>query len=256
MNDLLRIDPAFEKEKIISFLKQTLREQNKKKVVLGMSGGIDSATSFYLLKEVVEPNNIIIAHLYYFESKLKDFKNSLEKAGIPNKNIYEMSIKDIVDKLKKILNIPDEDKIRLGNIMTRVRMTMLYDFAKKHNALVLGTEDKSEFYLGYFTRFGDEASDIEPIRHLYKTQIYQLAKYLGVPREIVNQKSSPGLWPGHTAEEELGFSYAEADVVLYLYHDKKTPIEEIKKIDFPNAKKIIDWTRKNSFKHHTPYIIR
>jgi len=253
MNQLPFIDAKKEKGKIVNFLKKTLKEQGKKKVVLGMSGGIDSATSFYLLKEAVTPENILIAHLYYFQSKLQNFINSLEKANISNKNIYEISIKNSVNELKKILNIPSEDKVRFGNVMARVRMIMLYDFAKKNNALVLGTEDKSEFFLGYFTRFGDEASDIEPIRHLYKTHVYQLAKYLGVPKEIINQKPSPDLWSGHTAENELGFSYEEADIILYLYKDKNMPIEKIKQAGFLNAQKIIDWVNKNSFKHHLPY---
>ncbi|KKQ27209.1 MAG: NH(3)-dependent NAD(+) synthetase [Candidatus Levybacteria bacterium GW2011_GWA2_37_36] len=255
MNDL-RIDPAFEKNKITSFIKTTLKEQGFKKVVLGMSGGIDSATTFRLLKEAIEPANILIAHLYYFESKLEDFKSSLQKANIPNENIYELPIKNAVGELRKTLNIPEEDRLRLGNVMARIRMIILYDLAKKNDALVLGTEDKSEFYLGYFTRFGDEASDIEPIRHLYKTQVYQLAKYLGVPKEIVNRKSSPDLWPGHTAEKELGFSYEEADIVLYLYFEQENNLSEIISKGFPNAKKIIDWTCKNSFKHHLPYVIK
>lgn len=255
MNDLLKIDPAAERERIVNFLKKTLKEQNKNKVVLGMSGGIDSVTSFYLLKEAVAPKNILIAHLHYFQSKLSDFKDSLERANIPLGNIYDFSIKSAVDGIKKILNIPGKDKIRLGNVMARTRMIILYDLAKKHNALVLGTEDKSEFLLGYFTRFGDEASDIEPIRHLYKTQVYTLAKHLGVPNKIIARKSSPDLWPGQTAEKELGFSYEEADIVLYLCRDKKMSIEQIKKAGFPNAKKIIDFVNRNSFKHHLPYII-
>lgn len=256
MNNPLKIDPAAEREKIVSFLRKTLREQGKRKVVIGMSGGIDSTTSLYLLKEALEPENILVAHLYYFQSKLENFKSSLIKAGISNENIHELSIKNSVDGLKEILKIPNEDKIRLGNIMARIRMIMLYDFAKKHDALVLGTEDKSEFLLGYFTRFGDEASDIEPIRHLYKTQVYQLAKYLDVPQEIINQKSSPDLWLGQTAEKELGFSYTEADSVLHLYHDKKMSLEEIKKMNLLNAEKIITYVCKNSFKHNLPYTVK
>src|SRR3990167_460799 len=252
MNDL-RIDPAFEKNKITSFIKTTLKEQGFKKVVLGMSGGIDSATTFRLLKEAIEPANILIAHLYYFESKLEDFKSSLQKANIPNENIYELPIKNAVGELRKTLNIPEEDRLRLGNVMARIRMIILYDLAKKNDALVLGTEDKSEFYLGYFTRFGDEASDIEPIRHLYKTQVYQLAEYLGVPKNVLKQKPSPGLWNGHTAEKELGFSYEEADNVLHLYFDQKKIIGEIVYKDFSNAQKIIAWANKNSFKHHLPH---
>lgn len=267
MYNLPNIDPSEEVKRITSFIKTTLREQGFKKVVLGMSGGIDSTTAFYLLKEALDPENILIAHLYYFESKLKDFGSSLKKADISNKNIYELSIKNTVDALAKTLFSTSEvglrprhtsevNQVRLGNIMARIRMIMLYDLAKKNNALVLGTEDKSEFYLGYFTRFGDEASDIEPIRHLYKTQVYVLAKYLGVQKEIINQKSSPGLWIGQTAEKELGFSYKEADTVLYLYCDKKLSLEEIKKAGFPNAENIINYVRKNSFKHRTPYFIK
>lgn len=267
MYQLPIIDVEKEKKKIISFLKQTLKEQNKKQVVLGMSGGIDSATCFYLLKETIPPENILIAHLYYFQSKLKDFQDSLEKAQVPSKNIHELSIKNAVDELAKTLfptsevelrprHTSEVNRIRLGNIMARIRMIMLYDFAKKNDALVLGTEDKSEFLLGYYTRFGDQASDIEPIRHLYKTQVYQLAKYLNVPEEIINQRSSPDLWLGHTAEKELGFSYAEADIVLHLCIDKKIPIEEIKKMNLPNAEKIINWVRKNSFKRHLPYAVK
>jgi NAD+ synthase len=254
MNQLSTLNVKTEKEKIITFLKKTLRDQGKQKIVLGLSGGIDSVVCFYLLEEALDPKNILIAYLPHFKSKFKDFKNILEEAKIPNQNIYRESIKKSVAEFKNILNLQSEDKLRLGNIMARIRMIMLYDLAKKHDALVLGTEDKSEFLLGYFTRFGDAASDIEPIRHLYKTQVYQLAKALGVPEKIIKQKSSPDLWIGQTAEKELGFSYEEADNVLRLYFDKKMSIEKIKKLNFPNAEKVIARAQKNSFKHGLPYI--
>jgi NAD+ synthase len=253
MNNLPTIDVEKETEKIVSFLKQTLREQNKKKIILGMSGGVDSTTVFYLLSRAVAPENILIIHSYYFQSKLKDFRSILEEAKIPSENIIELSIKNTVLEIKKRLNLSDEDRIRLGNVIARTRMIALYDLAKKNNALVLGTEDKSEFLLGYFTRFGDEASDIEPIRHLYKTQVYTLAKYLGVPQAIINQKASPELWIGQTAKKELGFSYTEADIVLHLYRDRKMKIEKIEAMGFSNAKKIISRVRENSFKRNLPY---
>jgi NAD+ synthase len=253
MIQLPTIDTKKETKKIAEFLKQTLKKQNKKKVVLGMSGGVDSTTSFYLLRKAVAPENILIIHSYYFQSKLKELKGILEEAKIPNENIFDLSIKDTVLKIKKILSISDKDKIRLGNIMARVRMIMLYDLAKKNEALVLGTEDKSEFLLGYFTRFGDEASDIEPIRHLYKTRVYALAKYLGVPKEIINQKASPELWVGQTAEKELGFSYEEADMILHLYFDKEMKVKEIETMGFSNAEKVIKRAKKNFFKHNLPY---
>ena len=127
--------------------------------------------------------------------------------------------------------------------------------AKQLNCLVLGTENKTEYLLGYFTRFGDEASDIEPIQHLYKTQVYELAKYLKVPEEIIKATPSAGLWSGQTDEGEFGFSYQEADPVLYLYFEKKQTVEEIKKLGCKKAQKIIDFALQNSFKHEVPYTL-
>lgn len=253
--NLLKIDPVLEKKKIVKFIKKTLQKQGFKNVVLGMSGGIDSVTCFYLLKEAVAPENIFLVHLPYFGSSLKNFKSFLEKAKIPDKNIYDLPIKSTVGGIKQALRIPDDDKIRLGNVMARIRMIMLYDLAKKHQALVCGTENKSEFYLGYFTRFGDAASDFEPIRHLYKTQVYQLADCLNLPRQIIALPPTAGLWPGQTDETDFGFSYSEADAVLYLFQDKKIPIAEIAKMNLPNAEKIINYVCRNSFKHKLPYTL-
>ncbi len=147
----------------------------------------------------------------------------------------------------------DKEKVRVGNIMARIRMILLYDLAKKHNALVCGTENKSEFLLGYFTRFGDEASDFEPIQHLYKTQVFQLASFLNVPKNIIQQVPTAGLWRNQTDEKEFGFTYKEADQVLFYYYDQKLKLEEIKGMGFKNAATIINFALKNSYKHRTPY---
>ncbi|MBI3070280.1 MAG: NAD(+) synthase, partial [Candidatus Levybacteria bacterium] len=205
------INPEKEKKQIVQFIKQTLQKEGFQNVVIGVSGGVDSTTSLYLLKEAIPLKNIFPVHLYYFNPDLEFEENA-----------YHLSIKSIVDKLAKTLGVqPLKDSIRLGNIMARVRMILLYDLAKKHQALVCGTENRSEYHLGYFTRFGDEASDFEPIRHLYKTQVYQLASYLGVPKTVIDKKPTAGLWAEQTDEGEFGFSYKEADPVLYLYFDKK-----------------------------------
>lgn len=264
-----------EKQKITSFIKSVLKKEGFENVVIGVSGGIDSATGFSLLKKSLSPQNIFVAHLYYFKSQIDLIKPLLEKAhsassgqaNIPKKNIYNISIKDSVDALEKTLfptsevglrprHTSEVKRVRLGNIMARVRMIILYDLAKKHNALVCGTENKSEFYLGYFTRFGDEASDFEPIQHLYKTQIYALAKHLSIPKKIIDLPPTAGLWTGQTDEADFGFSYKEADSVLYLHFEKKESLSEIISKGFPNAKKIIDRANKNSFKHHLPYTIK
>lgn len=137
--------------------------------------------------------------------------------------------------------------LRLANLTARIRMTLLFDQAKKHNALVIGTENLSEHLLGYFTRFGDEASDLEPIRHLYKTQIYLLAHFLKVPEPIIAKPPSADLWPGQSDSGDLGFTYQEADPILRLIHEKKNLP------DSPLAQAVQAAVNRNAFKQQVPY---
>lgn len=256
-NDLPKINPEKESKKIVSFLKNIFDSQNISSAVIGISGGIDSATSFSLLKESIKPEKIIVAHLYYFESQFSEMEFVVRKANILQNNIYHISIKEPVDAILKLQNIEkiEDNKIRIGNIAARCRMIMLYDLAKKYNALVCGTENKTENLLGYFTRFGDQASDVEPIEHLYKTQVLQLAEYLKIPQSIIDQKPSAGLWTGQTDEGQFGFTYEEADRVLFFHLEKKLSIKEIEKKGFASAKLILSWRQQNLFKHLTPYTL-
>lgn len=251
------IDPKSENRKITNFIKRTLSDQKREKVVIGLSGGIDSTLSFFLVRGVLPLNKIIVAHLYYGSPDFKKMNKILHDLKFPKKNIHMISIKKAVDITCKMLNITDssDNKIRKGNICARMRMIALFDLAKLNKALVIGTENKSENLLGYFTRFGDQASDIEPIEHLYKTQVLDLAKYLGIPDDVINQPPSAGLWENQTDEKELGFSYEEADKVLYLYIDKKMRLDRIKKFGLKNAEKIISRYINNKFKHEAPYLL-
>jgi len=242
MTDIhLAIDAEKETKKIVHFLNITLQKHHMQNIVIGLSGGIDSMVSYYLLKRALPLKHIYPVHLPY------DHTSPL----VP-KNTLIVSIKKPVDALKKLLRL--DSNVRIGNIMARIRMVILYDFAKKHKALVCGTENKSEHLLGYFTRFGDAASDIEPIQHLYKTQVCQLAQYLEIPQDVIKQHPTADLWNGQTDEGEFGFTYEEADQVLYLYADTHMSVSEIEKKGFNNAKKIIQRVKDNAFKHQTPYM--
>jgi len=256
----LSINPKTETEKIVNFLKSIHKKTGIDKVVIGLSGGIDSTTVYYLLKKAYKLENIIGVSLPYASIKpiINEFEKKIWKAKIPFKSSLQFkgSMSKFFDgkpqTAKNLTSSPYLNNIRLGNIMARTRMIILFDLAKKYGALVCGTENKSEKLLGYFTRFGDAASDVEPISHLYKTQIYQLAKYLKVPENIIKQSPTAGLWDGQTDEGEFGFTYEEADQVLYLTYDRGQDINIVKK-NFPNAEKIFKRFLDNQFKLKTPY---
>jgi len=252
--DLLEINPEEEALKIISFLRQTFLDQKIEKAVIGVSGGIDSAVSLSLLSQAIPAENIQILHLPYFKDDAVDIEKLLEHLKIPKSRLEIFSIKEMVDKLIAELKIPEDDLVRRGNIMARVRMVTLFDNAKKNNAMVIGTENRSEHFLGYFTRFGDAASDIEPIQHLYKTQVYELAKYLKLPKSIIVKAPSANLWEEQKDEGQFGFTYKQADPVLFLYFDKKNSAYSIEKM-FPGAGKIIEFAEKNLFKLKVPYVV-
>lgn len=282
------INPEKESEKIVRFIRSTLNKTGFKNLVIGFSGGVDSTTSLYLLQKALPAKNIFPIHLPYFPHNTSTLQDVISQLGIPQQNFKIISIKELIKFFRDLLfesdlrrlkrhytnkvnsisesvrkpgelsrdkNFDRFEAVRLGNIMARTRMVILYDLAKKQNALVCGTENKSEHLLGYFTRFGDEASDLEPIRHLYKTQVLKLAKNLKIPEEIIKARPTAGLWTDQTDEGEFGFSYAEADQVLYLYFEKKISLTKILHLGFKNAKKIIYFAKKNSFKQQTPYTL-
>lgn len=257
-NPLVIQDPEKEIDRIVAFLKRTFKEQKISKAVIGVSGGIDSATSLSLVVRAIGPENVSAIHLPYFQKRNDSIDQLINNLKIPKQNFRIVSIESSVDTIAKSLKVEVSSKIgkvRLGNIAARVRMIALFDYAKKENVLVVGTENKSEHILSYFTRFGDEASDLEPIQHLYKTQIFQIAEKLEIPLAIISAQPTAGLWNGQTDEGEFGFSYEEADQVMYLMFEKKESRLVIKK-KFKNAPKILEWIQKNEYKHNVPYVLR
>jgi NAD+ synthase len=159
-------------------------------------------------------------------------------------NTIEINIGEMVDSVVDKLNI--DESVRKGNVMARTRMICVFDIAKKLGALVCGTENKSEHYLGYFTRFGDAASDVEPIAGLYKTEVWEMAKMLGLPEIFYTKEPSAGLWKGQTDEGEMGFSYTDADRVLR---------GETEGIDSEIIEKVQKMVAKNKFKLEVPYVM-
>lgn len=240
-------------ENIIEFLNRTFQNTEKQKVTIGISGGIDSALSLTLVTKALGTQNIIPVMLPHGDQDLSDGEMILKFNRIPQENWRVIDIKPIVDAAARAVGIEADDRVRLGNLMARARMMMIYDLAKKNDALVCGTENKSEKYLGYFTRFGDEASDVEPIIHLYKTQVQQLSEFLELPKQIQTKQPTADLWEDQTDEQELGFSYEVADEVLMQLIDEGKPVAKIEGVDPELVTKVIQRVEQMKFKQQVPY---
>lgn len=243
--------------RIIAFLKNTFEKQKISNAVIAVSGGIDSAVSLSLLARALPTQNIFPLLLPYKNQNMDDAKTICAWNSIPESQWQTINIEKPVQEIALLTDMHVSDHVRLGNVMARVRMILVYDLAKKHNALVCGTENKSEHYLGYFTRFGDAASDIEPIASLYKTEVRELATQLQLPPQFLSKQPSAGLWDNQTDEQELGFTYEQADAVLRKLIDEKVSPSQIKISTIPQAvvDRIIARVNQHSFKHEVPYAL-
>lgn len=256
MSDLKLPEPARIVDELTNFLRQTFSQIGKAKAVIAVSGGIDSALALTLLAQALGPGDVFPIFLPYHEQNMKDAKKIADWNEVPRENWREINIGPAVDKLAKTLLITAADRMRLGNVMARTRMIVVFDLAKKLDALVCGTENKSEHYLGYFTRFGDAASDVEPLSGLYKTQVRQLAKHLRLPAVFLKKAPSAGLWHKQTDENELGFTYDQADRVMNQLIDQGKKISEIKGVKPGIVEKIIKQIERMGFKNQVPYTLK
>lgn len=250
----LAIDSEREQKRIAEFINNVLVKTGAAGIVVACSGGVDSATVLALVEKAIgkeKTHALLLPCGELGSTSLMRATKLTEQLAL--EHVSTVDIAPIVYAAADALELGDDDKLRRGNIMARTRMLAVFDYAKANTLLVAGTENKSEYLLGYFTRFGDEASDFEPIRHLYKTQIYELARFLGVSDEIVGASPTADLWEDQTDEKELGFSYHDADLVLEQYFDELRSVSDIEK-QFPDAGKIIAYTKKNHFKHEVPYL--
>jgi len=227
---ILKIDPAATMQLIKRFIRNTVEKTGTKGIVLGISGGIDSCTAAALSSLALGGENVVGLILPEEETyNSEDVEHAKQVAQKFHFKTLEIDITPVLKAYYETLPIFDPaDKVSKGNIKARTRMTYIYYYANTQKMLVCGSSDKSEVMMGYFTKWGDIAADISPLMDLYKTQVRQLAQYIGVPAEIVNKPSSPALWRGQLAEEELGIKYEVLDLILYgLEHFMKT--EEIAK---------------------------
>jgi NAD+ synthase len=210
---------------LTSFIRDAVDTSGTQGVVLGLSGGVDSSLAAALAARALGPERVHGFLLPYRTSSLeseRDARAVAEHLGMPHRVI---DISPMVDAYFVIESDAGPD--RRGNKMARERMTILFDQAKKLGALVLGTSNKTEILLGYSTVFGDNASSLNPLGDLYKGQVWQLSRHLGLPSQVIDKAPSADLWAGQTDESELGVDYATADEVLYLLFDMGLRPEEV-----------------------------
>jgi len=241
---------------ITGFIKSELNRMGFKKALMGVSGGIDSALSLYFSAMALGPENVLAVRMPYKTSPpetLEDAQTMIDALGVQSMTI------EITDMVDPLINLhEDMTKLRAGNIMARMRMIVLYDQSVAFNGLVMGTSNKTEMLLGYSTVYGDSAAALQPIGDLFKTQVRQLARALGVPEQVIQKAPSADLWIGQTDEGELGFTYADVDKLLYLLVDQRYRPEDCVKEGFNKdfVDRVLGLMRKNHFKRVMPPIAK
>ena len=252
----LRINAGLATRIVTGFIRDSVTKAGMERVVVGLSGGIDSAVSAYLAAQALGADKVLALRMPYKTSSadsLADAEAVIEALGLPS---LTLSISEMADPL--IARFPEMSRLRRGNIMARLRMIALYDQSMAWGGLALGTSNKTEFLLGYSTIYGDSGVALHPIADLYKFQVRQLARHLGVPRSIIDKPPSADLWVGQTDEEELGFTYDQADAALFLLVDERYRVDEVAAEGFPRDFVVKIWERvkANHYKRTMPNVAK
>jgi NAD+ synthase len=252
----LTIHTGLARKILTGFLRSEITRIGMQHAVINLSGGIDSALSCFLAAEALGPENVLAIRLPYRTSSidsLEDAQKVIDATGVKSMTV---EITDMVEPL--FAKFPEMDNLRKGNIMARERMIILYDQSVAFRGLAVGTGNKTEILLGYTTLFGDSANALNPIGDLYKTQVRQLSRAVGVPDSIISKAPSADLWTGQTDEGELGFTYAEVDELLYLLVDQRYTPQECVEAGFaePFVRAVVDRVRRNHFKRILPPIAK
>lgn len=255
-NNMFEMNLDWTTKVMTEFIRQEMHKIGVKKGVLGLSGGVDSAVVACLAQRALGAENVHGLIMPYRESNPDSQKHAELLAKQLGISCDVLDISEEVDAFFE--KRPDADEVRRGNKMARERMCCLYDYSSQTGALVLGTSNKTELMLGYGTIFGDMASAINPIGDLYKEQIWMLAEYLDVPKEIIQKAPSADLWQGQTDEDELGYTYENIDRLLYFIVDERLPDELIR--DEGYEQEMIDdiraRVRRSQFKRRPPVIAK
>jgi len=252
----LRIHPELVAEILCRFIRNEIQRAGFRRAVVGLSGGIDSSVVTFLAARALGAENVLAVTMPYrtsSEATRRDSQTVIHRLGV---HTLDVPITEQIDAY--FARFPDASQMRRANKCARERMTVLYDQSAAFEGLVLGTSNKSELLLGYGTQFGDLASAINPVGDLYKTQLCQLAAFLGVPEQIRGKPPTGDLWVGQTDEGELGFTYADVDRLLVLMVDRRWRRAEMLTTGFVAefVDRVATLVRRNHYKRRMPVIAK
>ncbi len=253
---LLQINTAIARKIIVDFIHAEVTRVGFKRAVIAMSGGIDSSLVAYLTVEALGAENVLGVMMPYRTSNPEsraDAEQVITRLGIASRTV------EITPMVEPYLTeyVRNNDR-RRGNVMARMRMIVIYDHSEEFGGLVIGTSNKTETLLGYTTQFGDNAAALQPIADLYKAQVRQLSRAVGVPENIIAKAPSADLWQGQTDEGELGFTYDEADMILYYLVDERRHADDVIALGFDArvVRRITTLIERNQFKRVTPIVAK
>ena len=214
------------KNDILNFIRTKVSESHTDGIVVGLSGGIDSTLAAYLACEAIGNDKVFGITMPSSTTPTEDNVHGIEIAERLGINYKQIAIDSILNEFLSMTQL-EEDNLAIGNLKARIRMSIIYYHANAKNYLVCGTGNKSEILIGYFTKHGDGACDMEPIGDLYKSDVYRLSEFLDIPHEILDKPPRAGLWNNQTDEDEIGMGYDLLDRILYLYSEKNMDNDKI-----------------------------
>ena len=258
------IDPALAVAIIVGFIRRQMEQAGFERLVVGLSGGVDSATVAFLAARAIGADNLLAVRMPYRTSSEASETDAMRVVTALGCRTERVDVTPMVDPMLALIDEPDEPvpgdalNVRRGNVMARQRMIILYDRSAAFDALVIGTSNKTEALLGYGTLHGDMAAALAPIGDLYKTQLRAVATELGVPEEVVRKPPSADLWPGQTDEGELGRSYDLLDRTLYALVDRRWTVDRCVRAGLPRD--LVEWVQRRvarmEFKRQPPPVAK
>jgi len=256
---ILQIDPHTALNEIVGFVREIFANSKAKGIVIGLSGGIDSAVTASVCVKAIGPEKVTGLLLFENTMESADSKDARELARTLKIETIEFPINEVHHSFLTGFPVRTKDRVTVGNLKARLRMVSSYFLANSRNLLVAGTGDRSEDLIGYFTKYGDGGVDFLPIAHLYKTQVKNLGSYLGLPSQILSKPSSPNLWEGHKATDEIPLDYNLLDLALVSLFDLKMQPKEaarVSNIDVEKLEEIVRLYNASAHKRTYPPMVR